>query len=144
MPAVGAHEVIIESARHVDRMSALSVAEFADVLAAYRERLAHWHDDGRFPIRLGLQESRTAAPGPLWPTSTASSSRCRRCRRRPRPSSNGPSSFSLEQGACPYCRLVDEERHARERVVLERDGLIAFCPFASLQPWRSLAHADDA
>ena len=32
--AAGAHEVFIESARHVDRISALSVAEFADVLDA--------------------------------------------------------------------------------------------------------------
>ena len=51
-PAAGAHEVIIESARHVDRMAGLSVAEFAGVLDAYRQRLAHWHEAGRF--RFGL------------------------------------------------------------------------------------------
>ena len=50
--SLGAHEVIIESARHVDRMSALSVAELSDVLDAYRARLAHWQASGRFQFGL--------------------------------------------------------------------------------------------
>ena len=45
--------MIIESARHVDRMSALSVAELAEVLDAYRERLAHWRDE-RASFEYGL------------------------------------------------------------------------------------------
>jgi UDPglucose--hexose-1-phosphate uridylyltransferase len=30
--------------------------------------------------------------------------------------------------------MIENERIARERIVLDRGGLIAFCPFASLQP----------
>jgi UDPglucose--hexose-1-phosphate uridylyltransferase len=134
VPAVGAHEVLIESARHVDRMSALSVTEFADVLATYRQRLAHWHDDGRFAYGLVFKNLGPAAGASLAhvhsqliatphvpPPVAAEFQRAEQ--------------FFAEQGACAYCRLIDRERLARERVVLERDGLIAFCPFASLQPW---------
>ena len=36
---------------------------------------------------------------------------------------------------CPYCRLIEHERAAGERIVLDRDGYVAFCPYASWQPW---------
>jgi UDPglucose--hexose-1-phosphate uridylyltransferase len=131
--SAGAHEVIIESSRHVDRMSALTAAEFADVLDAYRERLAHWHASGRFQYglvfkNLGAQAGASLAHVhsqlvalPLPPAPVAAElERARQC-------------FG-EHGTCPYCRWIDRERKAKDRVVLERDGLIAFCPYASLQP----------
>lgn len=129
----GAHEVVIESARHVDRMAALSAAEMAEVLAAYRSRLAHWRADGRFEYglvfkNLGAPAGASLAhvhsqlvalpevPGPV----AGEFSRARQ-------------SFA-EQGTCAYCRLIAQEREAKARVVLERDGFIAFCPYVSLQP----------
>ena len=41
--------------------------------------------------------------------------------------------YALET-LCPYCRLIDEEVAAADRVVFKREGFIAFCPFASWQP----------
>jgi UDPglucose--hexose-1-phosphate uridylyltransferase len=38
------------------------------------------------------------------------------------------------QQVCPYCRLIERERSFTERIVLDRNGYVAFCPFASLQP----------
>jgi UDPglucose--hexose-1-phosphate uridylyltransferase len=129
----GAHEVVIESARHVDRMAALSVAELAEVLSAYRARLVHWRESGRFEYGLVFKNLGAAAgaslahvhsqlialpevPGPV----AAEFARARQ---------------SLEEkGKCAYCQLVAQEREAKERVVLDRDGFIAFCPYASLQP----------
>jgi UDPglucose--hexose-1-phosphate uridylyltransferase len=35
---------------------------------------------------------------------------------------------------CAYCQLISVERAAGERMVLDRDGYVAFCPFASSQP----------
>ena len=48
LSAFGAHEVIIESAKHIDRMSALSVEELRNVLEAYSARLRHWRETARF------------------------------------------------------------------------------------------------
>jgi UDPglucose--hexose-1-phosphate uridylyltransferase len=131
--AIGAHEVIIESARHVDGIAALSAAEFADVLDAYASRLNHWHDNGRFEHGLVFKNrgpgagaslshvhSQLIALPELPPAAAAEFSRAQEsCR---------------QHAACPYCRLIDDERSAGERIVLDRDGLVAFCPFASLQP----------
>ena len=50
--AVGSHEVIIETAWHLDRTSGISVRDLRDVLITYAERLRYWRDDGRF--RYGL------------------------------------------------------------------------------------------
>jgi UDPglucose--hexose-1-phosphate uridylyltransferase len=133
IPAEGAHEVIIESARHVDRSSALSVAEFGEVLAAYSARLAHWHDDGRFQYGLVFKNVGTRAGASLShihsqllalpqlpPTAAAEFGRAEQ-------------HFGKHQ-RCVYCDLLDSERAAGERIVLDYDGLIAFCPYVSLQP----------
>ena len=60
IPAEGAHEVIIESARHVDRSSALSAPEFGEVLASL---FAHDCNIGTMrtvPVRPRVQERRPA------------------------------------------------------------------------------------
>jgi UDPglucose--hexose-1-phosphate uridylyltransferase len=131
--AIGAHEVIIESARHLDRMASLSVAELADVLIAYCERLAHWRSTGNFRYGLVFKNLSAAAGAslahihsqlialPELPTPVAGElARAQQA--------------LFEEGDCPYCRLIESERELGERVVLERDGLIAFCPYVSLQP----------
>jgi UDPglucose--hexose-1-phosphate uridylyltransferase len=132
-PAEGAHEVIIESARHVDRSSDLSVAEFGEVLTTYSARLAHWHDDGRFKYGLVFKNvgpragaslahlhSQVLALPQLPPAVAAEFGRAEQ--------------HSDQHKRCVYCDLIESERVAGERVVLDRDGLIAFCPYVSLQP----------
>jgi UDPglucose--hexose-1-phosphate uridylyltransferase len=133
VPAEGAHEVIIESARHVDRSSELSAVEFGEVLTTYSARLAHWHDDGRFQYGLVFKNvgpragaslahlhSQVIALPQLPPTIAAEFARAQH-------------HFDLHQ-RCAYCSLIARERAAGERVVYDADGLIAFCPYVSLQP----------
>lgn len=131
--APGAHEVIIESARHVDRMAALSVDELADVLAAYRHRLNAWQSMGRF--RYGLIFKNLGAPAgaslahvhsqlialPAQPAPVAAElARARE--------------HFATHGHCAYCDLIAAERENADRIVFDRDGFLAFCPYASLQP----------
>jgi UDPglucose--hexose-1-phosphate uridylyltransferase len=131
--AVGAHEVIIESPRHIDRVSDLSVEQLRDVLAAYAQRLVHWRADGRFRYGLVFKNQGQQAGASLAhlhsqfvalpdvpPTVLAEFERAQR-------------EFA-EHDRCAYCRLLERERAASERIVLDRDGFVAFCPFASLQP----------
>jgi UDPglucose--hexose-1-phosphate uridylyltransferase len=42
--------------------------------------------------------------------------------------------FYTKNQKCAYCDLIASERAVGERVVFERDGFIAFCPYVSLQP----------
>jgi UDPglucose--hexose-1-phosphate uridylyltransferase len=131
--AAGAHEVIIESARHVDRMGQLTSEEFADVLAAYHQRLAHWRASGRFEYGLVFKN----LGGPAGASLAHVHSQLIALPQPPQPvaAELARAQQSLaEHGTCPYCRLIADERHAAERVVFDGDGLIAFCPYASLQP----------
>jgi UDPglucose--hexose-1-phosphate uridylyltransferase len=42
-----------------------------------------------------------------------------------------------QHSRCAYCQLLDNERAAGQRVVLDTSGFIAFCPFASWQPYET-------
>jgi UDPglucose--hexose-1-phosphate uridylyltransferase len=133
-PAIGAHEVIIESPWHYDRMSALSLSEMRDVLQAYATRLRHWRADGRFAYGLVFKNQGQRAGAslahvhsqlialPAVPTLVAAEiERAKHEYRR--------------YGTCPYCRLIEEERAAGTRIVHHGGEFVAFCPFASLQPY---------
>jgi UDPglucose--hexose-1-phosphate uridylyltransferase len=133
-PALGAHEVIIETARHVDRTAAISARELGDVLETYAARFRHWHDDGR--CRYGLvfknQGLRAGASlvhlhSQLMVLPAVPSNVGREMRR-------AENEFGKER-SCPYCRRIQHERTAGVRIVLDRDGFVAFCPYASWQPW---------
>ncbi|MEX0612126.1 MAG: DUF4931 domain-containing protein [Pirellulales bacterium] len=131
--AGGVQEVIVESPRHIERTSALSATELRQVLDAYADRLRHWREDSR--LRYGLvfknQGSRAGATIahlhsqfvalPKVPPAVDVEMR------------RAEDDYRRHQ-SCPYCRLIENERSFGERVVLDRDGYIAFCPFASLQP----------
>jgi UDPglucose--hexose-1-phosphate uridylyltransferase len=132
-PARGAHEVIVESARHVDRASALSAAELQQVLETYAHRLRSWRDDGRFSYGLVFKNQGSRAGAsiahlhsqfialPEIPPAVAAELL------------RAEDDYS-QHDSCPYCRLIEHERSLGERIILDRDGYVAFCPFASLQP----------
>jgi UDPglucose--hexose-1-phosphate uridylyltransferase len=135
-PAFGAHEVIIESPRHLLRTASLSVRELHDALEAYRARLAHWRDDGRLQYALVFKNQGPRAGAslahlhsqlvalPAVPSKIASElARAEQAYRKRR--------------ACPYCEWVAAERTGGERIVLDRDGFVAFCPAAGLQPYET-------
>jgi UDPglucose--hexose-1-phosphate uridylyltransferase len=131
--ALGAHEVIIESARHLERSSDLTVAELSDVLAVYSGRLSRWHDDGRFEYGLVFKNVGAWAGAslshlhsqlialPRVPSAVAAEFQ------------RAEQHYAKEQ-TCAYCDLVASERAVGERIVFDRDGFIAFCPYVSLQP----------
>lgn len=132
-PAIGAHEVIIESASHSDRLSALSKAELRGVLEAYSERLRHWRQDGRFRYGLVFKNQGPRAGAsmahlhsqlialPFIPSAVeAEGARA--------------SEVHSQQRLCPYCNLVRQERSLASRTVIDQAGFLAFCPFASWQP----------
>jgi UDPglucose--hexose-1-phosphate uridylyltransferase len=131
--AVGAHEVIIECRRHAQRTSALSVAELGDVLQTYVERLGHWRRHGRLKFGLVFKNQGAGAGAslahlhsqlvglPVMPPGVAAEL------------ARASDEFS-RHGECPYCRLLAQERVLGERIVMDRDGFVAFCPYASWQP----------
>lgn len=131
--ATGAHEVIIECPTHLDRLSVLSANELYSVLEAYAARLAYWRGNGR--LRYGLvfknQGPRAGASIahlhsqlialPFVPAAVEAEQQ------------RAAESYSRER-LCPYCQVIAKEQQLNQRIILDRDGFIAFCPFASWQP----------
>jgi UDPglucose--hexose-1-phosphate uridylyltransferase len=135
-PALGQHEVIIESSRHVECLSALSVGELESVLAAYRQRLSDLRDAGQFRYALVFKNQGPRAGAsiahvhsqlialPEVPVPVAAELR-------------RAESHYREQNDCAYCQWLREEQQLGTRVVAARDGFVAFCPYASLQPFET-------
>jgi UDPglucose--hexose-1-phosphate uridylyltransferase len=132
--ATGAHEVIIETSRHIRRTSALTLLELRDVLDTYAHRLLHWRNCDRLAYGLvfknqGLNagasiahvHSQLIALPAIPPAFDAELGRAK--------------AFHAKKGQCVYCRLAKMPQVFPERIVSDRDGYIAFCPYASLQPY---------
>jgi UDPglucose--hexose-1-phosphate uridylyltransferase len=136
MPALGAHELIIESPHHVDRLSALSTGELRDVLGVYAARLRCWRADGRFAYGLVFKNQ-----GPRAGASLA------HLHSQLVALPNVPHLVASELqraeqlhgklAACPYCQMLSAERTAGDRIVSDRDGFLAFCPLTSWQPYET-------
>lgn len=133
---LGVHEVIIESPDHVAEVVDLAPAQFATILGVYRDRLRHWSDSGAFRHGIVFKNSGSAAGAsiehvhsqfialPYVPelvqTELASAER-----------------FYVEARSCLFCELVEREQLAGERLVLRRDGYVAFCAYAGRQPFET-------
>ena len=132
----GAHEVIVESPRHLTSTSELTDEELAEVLLAYRERLRELATDPRFRYGMVFKNVGAAAGAslehthsqliglPIVPINVAEEMA-------------GSLDFFRREAACVYCRLLDEERALGTRVVMENDRAVAFCPFAGRFPWET-------
>jgi UDPglucose--hexose-1-phosphate uridylyltransferase len=131
--AVGAHEVIVESSRHMTDLVELDVTQLATVLGVYRDRLRHWARDGRLRHAVVFKNSGAAAGAslehvhsqlvalPYVPDAVQAEL-------------DGAGRYYAEHGQCAFCRLIEREGDAGERLVLRRDGYAAVAAYAARQP----------
>ena len=131
--AVGAHEVIIESPRHVASWTELSPIEIDDVLAIYQQRLLYWREHSNLQYAILFKNLGHAAGAsqyhahsqllalPLVPEQVG------------REHAAALREFERRQ-KCAYCESIEHEIESTERIVAESDGFIAFCPLASRLP----------
>jgi UDPglucose--hexose-1-phosphate uridylyltransferase len=130
MCGIGAHEVIIESPRHIVTASELTEQQLCEVLAVYRDRLADLRQDGRLAYGLVFKNVGAAAGAslehlhsqliatPVVPVSVQEEIA-------------GSLAFYRDRRQCVYCEMIGQELAARCRVVLQTPGFVAFAPFAS-------------
>ncbi len=135
-PAYGAHEVIIESPRHIQDITELSIDELAGVLLVYRDRLRHWSRNKTMRHATLFKNVGYAAGAslehihsqlvtlPFVPEVIAREML-------------GAKQFYDREGTCIFCRLLQEERAQGERLVSEVGPFIAFCAYAGRQPFET-------
>jgi UDPglucose--hexose-1-phosphate uridylyltransferase len=129
-PAIGVHDVIIDTPRHVTTVGELTAEEFALSLAAIRLRLQALAGETGINHALVFKNVGTAAgatldhlhsqlmaAGTVFPL--VAGEIC------------GAANFYETHGECLFCRMIQLERINGSRVVAESAAFIAFCPFAS-------------
>ncbi|MEX2119023.1 MAG: galactose-1-phosphate uridylyltransferase [Pirellulales bacterium] len=130
MRGVGAHEVIIESPKHLLSTADLSEENLREVFWVYRDRMVDLKKDRRLVYGMIFKNVGAAAgaslehthsqlivtpivPINVWEEMT------------------GSLEFYNYRGRCVFCDMIQQELATEKRIVLDTPGFVAFCPFAS-------------
>jgi UDPglucose--hexose-1-phosphate uridylyltransferase len=136
MDGVGVHEVLIETASHDRTVPVMTDHEVADILTAYQARYRSLMDDARIKyIIIFKNHGEAAGTSLVHPHSqlVATPVPPMLLRRR----YDVAIAHYDDTGRCLYCDVVEEERQAKSRVVLETDLFLVFHPFASRVPFET-------
>jgi UDPglucose--hexose-1-phosphate uridylyltransferase len=136
MRGVGAHEVIIESPRHLRSTTELDDASLGDVFWIYRERLLDLKRDTRLVYGMIFKNVGAAAGAslehthsqlivtPIVPISVVEEI-------------EGSHAFYRYRGRCVFCDMIEQELAFEQRIVFDSPGFVAFCPFAARFPFET-------
>ena len=135
-PARGAHEVIIESPRHIVRAGDLNEAAWHTILGAYRRRLDHWRHHS--PLAAGLVFKNVgAASGASLPHIHSQLVALPRVPQLLADELRGSLDYFRRHARCAFCLLIELELADSRRVVVESEDYVAFCPYASRFPFET-------
>jgi UDPglucose--hexose-1-phosphate uridylyltransferase len=129
-PAVGIHEVVVETPRHEEDMAARDPDELRLTLLAWQSRLrALFSMPGIRYVAIFKNKGFEAGTSLEHPHSQiVALSRIPDAIRR---DVQRARRYFRTQGRCLVCDQVDAERQASERMVLERGNIIGFVPFGA-------------
>ncbi len=133
-PAVGAHEVLVESPDHDSTFGTHSQGQMEDVLTALVDRFRALSRNRRLKYLQAFKN---------WGRVGGASLEHTHCQLIATPMVPAvvrqeieiAGEYHEETGACLYCDIAAVEREARERVVEESEHFLAFCPYASRLPY---------
>ncbi len=127
---IGAHEVIIDSPHHFKGIGELEDVEVEYMLKAYTSRALDLRKDRRFKYILifknvGVQAGASLEHGhsqlialPMVPKNVKEEVK-------------GAERYFEYKERCVFCDMIAYEREVGERVVMESDHFLAFCPLSS-------------
>jgi UDPglucose--hexose-1-phosphate uridylyltransferase len=136
MNGVGAHEVIVDSPDHDQDLDVLPVAAVADVLTAYRERMADLRRDERFRYVIVFKNHGAEAGAtlehphsqlvatPVVPLTVGDELHNARA-------------YHGYKERCLFCDILRQETEERVRLVAEGEHVVAFAPFAARFPFET-------
>jgi len=131
---VGAHEVLIESPYHQKDIPELLNQEIENFISMYCQRAFDLRRDSRFKYimifkNLGaaagasLEHSHTQIVAlPMVPKNAVEELK-------------GAHNYFEYRERCIFCDLIRQERQEKERIILENELFLSFCPFASRFPF---------
>lgn len=128
IPAVGAHELVIECARHESDPTRLTDAEFAAMLRTYRDRIAALAADPRF-VHAAVFKNVGAEAGASLAHLHSQIVATAIVPDGARLELDGAADYFRRTGRCVFCDIVTEER-AGVRFIAECEHFVALTPFA--------------
>ncbi len=133
-PAYGAHEVIIESPRHIERLTELSADDLRVVLAAYQDCFRRAARDPKLVYGLIFKNHGILGGASMAHTHsqfvTTSS-----IPTNVQQELDAAREYCLKGSRCLFCDLLETELDAGIRIVCQSSGFICFAPFASRFPY---------
>ncbi len=136
MNALGAHEVIIECPHREANLARLTVENIREVLWVYRDRLVDLKRDHRLVhglifknkgIRAGASLDHSHSQlivSPIVPIAIQEEL-------------DGAREFFNYRGRCIFEDMIQQELATEQRIVLETDHFVVFCPYASRFPFET-------
>jgi UDPglucose--hexose-1-phosphate uridylyltransferase len=134
MTGIGAHEVIIENPDHRLRLWDYSVVEVERILEAYLQRSNDLKKDSRLRHLL-LFKNEGEQAGASLAHSHSQLIATPVVPKLVREKLEGMQRYFSYKERCVYCDEIREEQRFGERVVMENDHFLSFCPFASRFPF---------
>lgn len=132
----GIAEVVIESPTHNQTIATMPLSEVTAVLTAYRDRQVAISKDENINYVTIFRNY-----GPLAGTSLEHPHSQIIATPMVPPHVRSPIDRAVQHydkyGTCVYCDMLIEELRQKERVVLESDNFVAFCPWAARTPFES-------
>jgi UDPglucose--hexose-1-phosphate uridylyltransferase len=132
----GIAEVVVEHPRHDATLATMSVDEVSLVLRAYRQRQTDIGRNQKINLVTTFRNHGARAGTSLeHPHSQIIATPIVPPHVR-HPIQQAVAHYD-EYGTCVYCNMVQEEIRQAERIILESDGFVAFCPFAARSPFET-------
>ena len=134
MNGIGAHEVIIESPRHIQSLTSLDNGNVEEVLLCYRDRLVDLKSDKRFVYGLLFKNVGFSAGAslehthsqlivtPIVPPLVANEIA-------------NAKTFYQHRERCLFCDMIQQEIETDKRIVFSTDNFVVFAPYASRFPF---------
>lgn len=132
--AFGKQEIVVETPKHNEELSNLSVTHITKIFEAYKHRIttlseidevayvAVFKNDGpQAGATLAHAHSQVVALPIIPPNVEAEAVAFEQ--------------YQVHNGTCPLCDIVTWEKRQQERVIFEDDYIIAFCPYAGTAPY---------
>ena len=134
MNGIGAHEVIIDTPDHFRDMGDLNYAETEEVIWAYLGRSMDLRRDPRFKYILIFKNYGKEAGASLeHPHSQLIALPI--VPKRVHEELDGAAEYFAYKERCIFCDIVRQEREEGERIIVENEHFLAFCPFISRFPY---------
>lgn len=134
MNGVGAHEVIIESPRHVKNLTALPLKSVEETVWAYHDRMIDLKKDSRLRYVLIFKNKGSAAGASLEHTHSQLIALPIVPKRVTEEIIGAKEYYSFKE-RCVFCDIVKQEMDEGERIVAQNPDFIAICPYAPKGPF---------